>query len=94
MRRPDARTSSLWDLLFEFKRLGLGKLDLRGEDVRAMSRDELAALPPVARALDMAETQLAAYRAALERRLGENLRLRSWAVVAVGFERLVARRAS
>lgn len=46
---------------------------------------------PVEKALDDAEEQIAAYRTALERRLGEALRLRAYAVVALGFERIVVR---
>ncbi len=91
LRRPDARASSLWDLLFEFKRLSLKDLGMSGEDVKAASRAELIQLPRVKGALDEAEGQLAAYRAALERSRGETLKLRSFAVVALGFERLVAR---
>ncbi len=49
------------------------------------------ALPPVADALDEAEKQLAAYRQALARRLGEHLKVRAHAVVALGFARLVVR---
>jgi hypothetical protein len=48
-------------------------------------------LPKVEAALDRAEAQIEAYRAALERSRGETLRLRSCAVVALGFERLVVR---
>ncbi len=91
LRRPDARTSSLWDLLFEFKRLSLKELGMSGEDVKAASRPELKKLPKVQDALDRAETQAAAYRTALERSYGETLKLRSYAVVALGFERLVVR---
>jgi hypothetical protein len=89
LRRPDARGSSLWDLLFEFKRLSLKKLGMSGKDVKASSRQELMELPKVKVALGEAETQLAAYRAALSRSRGETLKLRSFAVVALGFERLV-----
>ncbi len=91
LRRPDARTSSLWDLLFEFKRLSLKDLGMSGEDVKAASRSELMELAPVSGALDQAEGQLTAYRAALARSRGETLKLRSYAVVALGFERLVVR---
>ncbi len=90
LRRPDARTSSLWDLLFEFKRLSLKDLGMSGKDVKALSRTELKGLSKVKDALDRAEAQAAAYRAALERSHGE-MRLRSYAVVALGFERLVVR---
>ncbi len=44
LRRPDARTSSLWDLLFEFKRLSLKELGMTGKDVKAASRTELMKL--------------------------------------------------
>ncbi len=91
LRRPDARTSSLWDLLFEFKRLSLKELGMSGKDVKAASRVALMKLDKVKGALDEAEKQIAAYRAALLRSRGETLKLRSYAVVALGFERLVVR---
>jgi hypothetical protein len=91
LRRPDARASSLWDLLFEFKRLSLRELGMSGEDVKAASREELCSLDKVSEALDQAEEQLTAYRAALLRSRGDTLKLRSYAVVALGFERLVVR---
>ncbi len=91
LRRPDARASKLWDLLFEFKRLSLKELGMSGKDVKAASRAELGKRPQVKAALDRAETQIAAYRAALERSRGDTLKLRSYAVVALGFERLVVR---
>jgi hypothetical protein len=91
LRRPDARTSSLWDLLFEFKRLSLKDLGMSGKDVKASSRSELVQHTLVKDALDRAEAQIATYRAALERSRGETLKLRSYAVVALGFERLVVR---
>ncbi|MCP4900534.1 MAG: AAA family ATPase, partial [bacterium] len=91
LRRPDARESSLCDLLFEFKRLSLKTLGMRGEDVRPASRAELMELAKVRDALDQAETHGAAYRGALERRQGAALKLRAYAVVALGFARLVVR---
>ncbi len=103
LRRPDARTPGLWDLLFTFvplggprgedagKRLSLKDLKMSGKDLRASSRAELAGHARVTDALDKAEVQIVAYRVALERRLGETLRLRSYAVVALGFERLITR---
>lgn len=42
-------------------------------------------------ALDRAEVQIGDYRAALEKSWGKALKLRSYAVVALGFERLVVR---
>ncbi len=91
MRRPDARASSLCDLLFEFKRLRLAKVGMSGEEVKATSRAELMALPEVDEALNEAQTQAVAYRKALLRRHGSALKLRAYAVVAVGFARLVVR---
>lgn len=92
LRRPDARASSLWDLLFEFKRLSLKKLGMRGEDVKKASRAELMELPVVKEAFAQAKTQLVAYRGALQRRQGDAaLKLRAYAVVALGFERLLVR---
>ena len=91
LRRPDARASSLWDLLFEFKRLPLQELGMSGQEVKAAARAELMEFPKVKEALDQAEKQLASYRAALERSRGGTLRLRSYAVAALGFERLVVR---
>lgn len=91
LRRPDARTSSLWDLLFEFKRLAPKDLGLSGESVKSAARTDLMKLPKVKDALDQAESQLAVYRAALRRSRGDTLKLRGYAVVALGFERLVVR---
>ncbi len=91
LRRPDARTSGLWDLLIEFKRLSLKELKMSGKDVKASSREELMEHALVQDTLDKVESQVAAYRAALTRSRGDTLRLRSYAVVALGFERLVVR---
>ncbi len=86
--RPDARQYQIYDLLLEFKFVKLGDLGLSGEQVRAMSHAELAALPAVQEKLVEARAQILAYRRALEGRY-EQLRLRVFAVVALGFERVV-----
>jgi hypothetical protein len=91
LRRPDARASGLWDLLFEFKRLSIKKLKMSGKDVKKASRAELMELDEVKKAFGDAEEQLVAYREALQRRQGDALKLRSYSVVALGFERLVVR---
>ncbi len=64
---------------------------MSGKDVKAASREELMELAKVKEAVDQAEAQLSAYRAALERSRGDTLKLRGYAVVALGFERLVVR---
>ncbi len=89
--RPDARATPLADLLLEFK---LVKPEELGEDAArldVLERETLAALPPVAAALEQATAQARRYRAGLLARYGDSLRLRSYAVVAIGFVRLVAR---
>ena len=64
---------------------------MSGKDVKATSRMELMELPKVKDALDQAEGQLVAYRTALARSRVDTLKLRGFAVVALGFERLVFR---
>ena len=46
--RPDMRRFPALDLLLEFKYVSLKDLKLTAEQVRELSRDELAALPPIA----------------------------------------------
>jgi len=91
--RPDARQYQVYDLLLEFKFVKLGDLGLSGEQARALSRAELAALPLVKQKLAEARAQAPAYRREVEERyqsgMKMTLRLRTFAVVAIGFERLV-----
>jgi hypothetical protein len=87
--RPDARQSQVYDLLLEFKFLKLRDAGLTGEKAGAMKPAELAALPAVQGKLEEARAQALAYRRELEERYKAELRLRAFAVVALGFERLV-----
>ena len=91
--RPDARQYQIFDLLLECKFAKLGELNLSGEAVRAMTPAELAALPLVKQKLAEARAQAPAYRREIEQRYRSmfnlQLRLRAYAVVAVGFDRLV-----
>jgi hypothetical protein len=89
LRRPDVRAGNLWDLLIEFKYLKLSKLKLSGKELRDQSREELLARDEVREAFAEAAEQIERYRGALERRYGSALRLRSYVVVALGFERLL-----
>jgi len=57
--------------------------------VKATSRAELAALPLVAAALAEATRKAADYRATLQAIYGAQLRLHTFAIVALGFDRLV-----
>ena len=91
MRRPEARGSGLYDLLFELKRLTLEDVGLSGKELRALDEDALYALKPVQEALDEAEEQARGYRDVLVARHGDDLRLKTYAVVSVGFDRLAGR---
>ncbi|MGH9838278.1 MAG: AAA family ATPase [Blastocatellia bacterium] len=81
--RPDARQYQIFDLLLEFKFVKLGDLGLSGDEARWMSRAELAALPAVREKLAEARAR------ELRERYKTGLRLRTFAVVALGFERVV-----
>ena len=87
--RPDARQYRVYDLLLEFKFVKPGDVGLSGEELRVMSREQLAALPLVKQKLAEARAQAPAYRQELEKRYKTELRLRAYGVVALGFERLV-----
>ncbi len=91
LRRFDRPSPALYDLLFEFKYKSPGDLGMSGQELREMERTELEKMSAVKALLAEAEGQLRSYRAALERRYGKTtLRLRAYAVVGLGFERLVA----
>ncbi len=91
LRRPDRRVPGAYDLVFEFKYAKLGDLGKTGDELRRMEPQELEELTLVQDLFAEAERQLRRYRSALEERYGETLRLRAYAVVGLGFERLVAR---
>jgi len=90
IRRLDRRNIQALDLLLEFKYVSLKDLTLTGEQVRALSLAELAALPEVERALQTAGEQARRYGAALSERYGLT-DLRLFAVVGIGLERVVWR---
>ncbi|MEZ4677833.1 MAG: hypothetical protein R2932_26815 [Caldilineaceae bacterium] len=96
--RPGMRHHSIFDLLFEFKYVPLKSLmnkptgnsgALTGEEVKQMSPTDLAALDAVQVKRDQARSQLQDYRQMLQKIYGNQLKLRTYAAVAVGFERLV-----
>jgi hypothetical protein len=100
MRRPDLyQNPILYDLLFEFKYIKLSDVKIKqgkqraktsaGNIARQLSLADLKALPAVQNKLNEARDQLQAYRRKLQMHYGDRLRLRTYAVVAVGFERLV-----
>ncbi|RRR73774.1 MAG: AAA family ATPase [Candidatus Viridilinea halotolerans] len=87
--RPDMRKYTLQDALLEFKYLPLSDVGLSGEAIKVLTRQELAALPLVQVRLAEARRKAEEYRATLLTVYGATLRLHTYAIVALGFERLV-----
>jgi hypothetical protein len=87
--RPDMRQFQLLDILIEFKYVGLQELGLSGDEVKLMGRSDLQALPLVQQKLAASRLKLDGYRATLREAYGDQLGLRTYSVVALGFERLV-----
>ena len=87
--RPEMRQYALPDLLFEFKYVALSEAGMTAEQVRGLTAETLRAVPVVAPRVAEATARLAEYRTALQAKYGDRLRLRCYAVVSLGFERLV-----
>ncbi|MFQ5614934.1 MAG: AAA family ATPase [Anaerolineales bacterium] len=87
--RPQMRKFQLSDLLIEFKFVKLGAAGLTGAQARALPRAEAAALDVVQTQMEAARTQARENGARLAARHGAKLRLRAFAVISLGFERLV-----
>jgi hypothetical protein len=87
--RPDMRQYQLLDVLIEFKYVSLQELGLTGDEAGRTARQELAALPLVAQKLAESQRKLKVYRDTLQAAYSSALRLRTYSVVAIGFERLV-----
>nr|VFK40724.1 MAG: Predicted AAA-ATPase [Candidatus Kentron sp. SD]VFK46231.1 MAG: Predicted AAA-ATPase [Candidatus Kentron sp. SD] len=87
--RPDMRQYRILDILIEFKFVSLDEAGFDGKALEKMDTEALRALPAVQRKQREAEAGLARYREKLNRKFGDVLRLKSFSVVAVGFERVV-----
>lgn len=87
--RPDMRDTPLWDILIEFKYIGLPELGLTGAEARGLDVENVRALPQVEERLAAAKAKLAGYRRLLAEKYGAVLRLRAFAVISIGFERLI-----
>ena len=85
--RPDMRRFKLLDILIEFKYVSLKKAGLTGEKARELSTEDLRAIPAMQAKMEEAKKQTEQYKNALEQRY-DNLRLKRYAVVSLGFERL------
>ncbi len=87
--RSNQRHLPLLDFILEFKYVSLQNAELSGEQVRALSDEEVSALPAVQECLAKAQRKLAGYRHTLLTTYHEELRLRCFSVVSVGYERFV-----
>ncbi|CAN2046378.1 AAA family ATPase [Candidatus Magnetomoraceae bacterium gMMP-13] len=85
--RPDMRRFEIFDILIEFKYVKLGKADLTGEKARNLSQKELKNIAIMKSNMDQAKKQVTQYGEALKKKYND-LRLRKYAVVSLGFERL------
>jgi hypothetical protein len=86
--RPDMRKFQALDLVLEFKYIGLKELGMTGEELKSLSREELADLPQVKLKLKEADAQAKTYAASLSERY-QLSGLRAFSVVALGFERVI-----
>ena len=85
--RPDMRRFKIFDVLIEFKYVKLGDLNLSAEQIRTSNLKTLRQIPLLQRQMQDATHQVRDYGDALQRKYPD-LRLKRFAVVAVGFERL------
>ena len=87
--RPEMRQYQQLDLLLEFKFVKLNKVELSGQEVKQKSREELLAIEKVKDKLKEASTQVKGYRKRLLDKYGSTLNLRTFAVIGLGFEKVV-----
>jgi hypothetical protein len=87
--RPDMRKFKIFDILLEFKFVKLADVSLTGEQAKNLSREQLEKLPEMLDRMKEAKQRLTLYGQDLTQKY-ENLRLRRFAVVSLGFERLWA----
>jgi Predicted AAA-ATPase len=85
--RPDKRHYKIFDVLIEFKLLSLKVLNMTGEQLRAMSQQDIHDLPLVKQTLNDAKKQVLDYGNRLARKY-PGLHLKSFVVAALGFERV------
>jgi hypothetical protein len=87
--RPEMRKYQLFDILFEFEYVTLTEAGVDGESARTLPNADVCALPAVKKKVDEARRQLQNYKQLLHANHGAQLKLRCYAVVALGFDRLV-----
>jgi len=87
--RPDMRRFEIFDILIEFKFISLKEAKLTGKAARALKPNELKALKYMKDNMKEAKEEAATYAKALNDKY-KDLRLKTFAVVSLGFERLWA----
>ncbi|MCP4108166.1 MAG: AAA family ATPase, partial [Desulfobacteraceae bacterium] len=85
--RPDMRRFKVSDILIEFKYIKLKEAKITGEKAGKLTEKELQELPVMKENMEQAKNQVRQYGDELERKYSD-LRLRRYAVVSLGFERL------
>ncbi|QTA82031.1 AAA ATPase-like domain-containing protein [Desulfonema limicola] len=85
--RPDMRRFTILDILIEFKFVKLKDAGMSGEQARNLAKEELQNLPIMQAQMEDARIQVKDYGDVLDKR-HKKLRLRKYAVVSLGFERL------
>ena len=85
--RPDMRKFKIFDVLIEFKYVSLKKAGLTGEQAKSLSVQELREIPEMKSEMEAAKKQIKSYGDELEKKY-RDLRLKRFAVVSLGFERL------
>jgi len=85
--RPDKRQFKIFDFLIEFKYVALSDAKLTDEKARNMDQAELDHLSCIKESMDAAIKQANQYADALKQKYSE-LRLKSFAVVVLGFDRI------
>ncbi len=85
--RPDMRRFTILDILIEFKFVPLKDAALSAEAARDLPHSQLKSLPSMIRAMASAKRQVEEYGDILGKR-HKNLRLRKYAVISLGFERI------
>ncbi|MFN0123574.1 MAG: AAA family ATPase, partial [Blastocatellia bacterium] len=87
--RPEMRQYQALDILIEFKYIPLADIKLSGAEARALSEADLRALPLVQQKLAEARAQTSDYARELRQRYFAGLPLHVYAIVAIGFDRLI-----
>jgi len=82
------RRFKILDVLIEFKYAGLKEAGLTGAKAKALTMDELRLIPAMQAGMEEAKKQIRQYGDALEKKYSD-LRLKRYAVVSLGFERLL-----